>query len=71
VATTLFMSEERHFGIRQIDQARTDFAIIETALEAIHARLAQMPTTQDVWRAALMGMLGGACLVQSLALLFR
>ena len=45
-------------ALRQADQARCDFAIIETELEAIHAR-----------RACLIGMLGGACLVQALAFL--
>jgi hypothetical protein len=30
--------------LRQADQARTDFAIIQTELEALHARLARMPT---------------------------
>ena len=39
--------------------------------ELIMARRALMPTRHDLWRAALMGMLGGAALVQSLALLFR
>ena len=35
------------------------------------ARLAGLPTRQDLWRGVVMGMLGGACLVESLALLFR
>ena len=42
------------------DQARTDFAIIEDELEAIHKRLSQLPTKNEVWRAAMLGMLGGA-----------
>ena len=48
------------FTLRQADQARTDFAIIEDELEAIHKRLSQMPTRNEVWRAAMLGMLGGA-----------
>jgi hypothetical protein len=32
------------FTLRQADQARTDFAIIEDELEAIHKRLSQLPT---------------------------
>jgi hypothetical protein len=48
------------FTLRQADQARTDFAIIEDELEAIHKRLGQLPTRSEVWRAALLGMLGGA-----------
>jgi len=39
--------------------------------ELIMARLAEMPTRQDLWRAAVIGMLGGAAIVQSLAFLFR
>ena len=44
--------------LRQADQARTDFAIIEDELEAIHKRLSQLPTRNEVWRAAMLGMLG-------------
>ena len=43
----------------------------QTDAELIMARLARMPTREDLWRAVLIGMLGGACLVQLLALLFR
>ena len=42
------------FTLRQADQARTDFAIIEDELEAIHKRLSQLPTQNEVWRAALL-----------------
>jgi hypothetical protein len=48
------------FTLRQIDQTRVDFAIIEDELEAIRARLAGLPTRRKVWQAALMGLLGGA-----------
>jgi hypothetical protein len=34
------------FMLRQADQARTDFAIIENELEAIHKRLAGLPSRQ-------------------------
>jgi len=37
----------------------------------IMARLARVPTRAEIWRAALMGTLGGAALVQTLAFLFR
>jgi hypothetical protein len=40
------------FTLRQFGQTRTDFALIETELEAIHARLAPMPTKGDLARAA-------------------
>ena len=39
--------------LRQADQARTDFAIIEDDLEAIYARLAQMPTRSETLKLAL------------------
>ena len=48
------------FTLRQADQARTDYAIIEDELEAIHKRLSQLPTRNEVWRAAMPRVLGGA-----------
>jgi glutathione S-transferase len=45
------MPDEHSFALRQVDQARTDFAIIEDELEAIHAWLARLPTAADLWRA--------------------
>jgi hypothetical protein len=36
------------FMLRQADQARTDFAIIENELEAIHKRLAGLPSRQEL-----------------------
>jgi hypothetical protein len=47
------------FTLRQADQARTDFAIIEDEREAIHKRLSQLPTRNEVWQAAMLEMLGG------------
>jgi hypothetical protein len=48
------------FTLRQaIRRARTS-RISEDALEAIHKRLSQLPTRNEVWRAAMLGMLGGA-----------
>jgi hypothetical protein len=44
---------EQRLTLRQADQARTDFAIIEDELEALLARLARMPTRGDLARAAL------------------
>jgi hypothetical protein len=41
------------FTLRQIGQTRTDFAIIEDELEALHARLALKPTRSGLARAAL------------------
>jgi hypothetical protein len=48
------MPDEHHpLTRRQADQARTDFAAIESDLEAIYARLAKAPTRGDLARAAL------------------
>jgi hypothetical protein len=38
------MSDTRHLTLRQADQARTDFAMIESNLEFIMGQLARMPT---------------------------
>ena len=54
------MPGEEKLSLRQADQIRSDFAIIEDELEAIHKRLSQLPTRNEVWRAAMLGMLGGA-----------
>jgi len=43
------MADERTFTLHQVDQNPTDFAIIEDQLEAIHARLARVPTRMR-WR---------------------
>jgi len=43
----------------------------QTDAERIIARLAVMPTKDDLWRAVLLGMAGGACITQLLALAFR
>jgi hypothetical protein len=40
-------------ALRQADQARTDFAAIESDLEMIMARLARVPTRMELARAAL------------------
>ena len=57
------MTNVHHLTLRQADQARTDFAIIEDHLEAIYARLARVSTRVELARTALMGMIGGAGLV--------
>ena len=44
---------ERRLTLRQADQARTDFAIIEDDLEAIYVRLAKMPTRSETLKLAL------------------
>ena len=57
------MTNVHHLTLRQADQARTDFAIIEDHLEAIHARLARVPTRMEIARTALAIMVGAAGLV--------
>jgi hypothetical protein len=47
------LGPERRLTLRQADQARTDFAIIEDDLEAIYARLAKIPTRSETLRLAL------------------
>jgi hypothetical protein len=49
--------EDIRLALRTADQARTDFAIIEDELEAIHARLAWLPSRRQLWRVCLIGML--------------
>ena len=45
---------EIRLTLRQADQARTAFAIIESDLEAIYARLAQLPTYKELAKMALL-----------------
>jgi hypothetical protein len=47
------MSNEHILTLRQTDQARTDFALIESNLEFIASQLAQRPTRRDLAKAAL------------------
>jgi hypothetical protein len=47
------MPKENILTLRQADQARTDFALIESNLEFIAAQLAKQPTRGDLAKAAL------------------
>jgi hypothetical protein len=60
--------EDIRLALRTVDQARTDFAIIEDDLEAIYARLARLPNRGELWRVCLIGMLGGSVLTAALGL---
>jgi hypothetical protein len=60
--------EEIRLALRQADQLRTTS---RPGLEFIMEQMARLPTRKELWRAALMGTLTGACLVQTLALTFR
>jgi hypothetical protein len=46
---------ERYLSLRQTDQARTDFAIIEDRLEAIFARVGRSPRRESYGEPALSG----------------
>jgi len=48
------MSDESPLTLRQADQARTDFAIIESDSEFLMQRIAQLPAAGDLWRAMLL-----------------
>ena len=41
-------------ALREAEQARTDFAAIESDLEFLMQRIAQLPTAADLWRATLL-----------------
>jgi hypothetical protein len=57
------MSEEaERLALRQADQARTDFAIIETELEALHKQLAGLPTRRELARLGFIILFVGAVL---------
>ena len=47
------MLDERSFTLRQIDQARSDFAVIADDLEFIKGQLARLPTRKELARTAL------------------
>jgi hypothetical protein len=57
------MKDEHEFTLHQVDQARTDFAIIEDELEAIYAQLARIPTRMELARLALGTIVGAAGLM--------
>jgi hypothetical protein len=47
------MSNEHSLTLRQVDQARGDFAAIESDLQFVMSRLAKQPTRGDLAKAAL------------------
>ena len=48
------------FTLRQADQARGDLYAIHDDLDLIKHQFARLPTRNKVWRAAMLGMIGGA-----------
>jgi len=47
------MTDQRQFTLRQVDESRTDFALIESNLEFIAGQLARSPTRRDLAKTAL------------------
>jgi hypothetical protein len=64
------MPEGTRLALRQADQARTDFAIIEDELEAIHAPARVVADAARAVARALMGMPSGSALTILLAFAF-
>jgi hypothetical protein len=54
------MPNEDQLSLRQADQIRGDLYGIQDSLDFIKVQLAQLPTKNEIWRAAMLGMLGGA-----------
>jgi hypothetical protein len=65
------MSDEHSLTLRQANKARTDFAAIESDLDIIMTQPAGVPTPKQLGLYSLVVMFGTACLVQTLAFLFR
>ena len=61
------MPYERILTLRQADQARTDFALIESNLEFIAGQLSRLPTRGDLAKTALGIIISTAALVISAA----
>jgi hypothetical protein len=47
------MTDKNILTLRQADQARTDFALLESNLETIAGQLARLPTRRELAQAAL------------------
>ena len=52
--------DEDQLFLRQADQIRGDLYALQDDLDFIKVQLARLPTRNEVWRAAMLGMLGGA-----------
>ena len=51
--------DEDQLSLRQADQIRGDLYGIQDDLDFIKVQLSRLPTRNEVWRAALLGMLAG------------
>jgi hypothetical protein len=65
------MQDEHTLTLRQADQARTDFALIEDQLEFIMGQLARVPTRAYLCRSLLLATASVWALLGALALLIR
>ena len=54
------MPDEDQLSLRQADQIRGDLYGIQDDLDFIKAQIARVPTRNEVWRAAMLGIIGGA-----------
>ena len=54
------MPDEDQLSLRQADQICGDLYGLQDDLDFIKVQLAQLPRRNEVWRAAMLGMLGGA-----------
>jgi hypothetical protein len=54
------MPDEDHLSLRQADQIRGDLYGIQDDIDLIKHQLARLATRNEVWRAAMLGMVGGA-----------
>jgi hypothetical protein len=64
------MPEEHHLTLRQVDQARADFAAIKDELEFITAQLALILTRKELARLTLLAQTSGAALTTVLRMIF-
>ena len=54
------MPDEDQLSLRKDAQIRGDLYALQDDLDFIKVQLAHLPTRNEVWRAAMLGMLGGA-----------
>ena len=54
------MPDEDQLSLRQADQIRDDLYGIQDDIDFIKVQLGHLPTRNEVWRAAMLGMIGGA-----------
>jgi len=69
ITGTKFGVRHTHLALRQPDQARTDFAAIESDLEVIQKQLARLPTRRELAGTAL-GIIFATMMQTTLSLLF-